>query len=214
MKLFVFDVETGGFKPEQHPVCEIAVVIIDLATLEKVDRYEAVVAPYKPLGNEPVYTSKALEINGLTMKKIEAGTPARTVAADLKALAKKHKVGREKPILCGHNIDGFDIGMLGALLESNGVSDANSLFSTSTADTLMFAKMIWPIMGSEETIVNRKLGTVCGKFDIELVDAHSAMPDTEANADMIIQIIKRMRSTGMVDLDNNSSEKSRVSFQF
>lgn len=215
MKLFVYDVETGGFSPDKHPVCEIAVVVVDLVTLEKVDTYEAVVAPYKPNGNEPEYTSKALEVNGLTMKKIEAGKPAKQVAKDVAALAKKHKTGREKVVLCGHNIDKFDNGMLGTLLMSNGVVDPDKLFSESTVDTLQYAKLIWPIMGTEETIVNRRLGTVCNQFNIELLDAHSAMPDTQANADLIISIIRRMRATGMMSSEElGTAQKGRTEFTF
>jgi len=195
--IIVFDLESGGFltKEHTHGLCEIAMIAIDANTLEELGRYEAIIAPYKTFSGElTTYTEGALAINGLTMAKIEAGKDPKLVAREIVAFAKEHKIGGRNgaPLLAGHNIRGFDLPYLTQFMEIH-AKDLYKSFSRDYIDTLMFTRLMWAEDGS---ILNHKLGTACSKAGVELEDAHRAMADTEANAELLKVFLKNMRGSG------------------
>lgn len=211
----VWDLETGGLKYDKHAVAEIAMIILDSQTLEEVDRYEAIIAPYKlPSGELVEYDQRALDYNGLTMRKIEAGEDARTVAKEIQALCKKHKIslrgGNGKIISAGHNIDKFDIPFLEYFLGIFKIKYTD-LFQTWCYDTLWMTRLRWPEDGS---ILNHQLGTACQEAGIELIDAHRAMNDVEANAKLLKFFISSMREKGNGVVVAQTEEKTRVRFKF
>ena len=207
--LIVYDVETGGFKASENPICEIALVVVDVQTLEIVEKYCKVVAPYTLSGGvAPIYTPGALKVNGLTMSKIEAGTPRNQVVDEIVAIAKKYSDRTSKPILVGHNIDKFDNDFLIELLQPAKLNVFGQIFSPMRYDTLGLSTFRW---ANGET-VDHKLGTVCSKIGVDLLDAHSALPDTEATAKLMIDFIKAMRGQGSSSVQEVQESKVRVGF--
>lgn len=232
----VFDLETGGLSESKNPVCEIAMLAIDGETLEERGRYEAIIAPYD---ESLIYDPKALQVNGLTMKKINGGKQAKDVIKDIVEFAKEHRVKSKKPILVGHNIgntyinvnklgkkmrgfindgeaskaakhlmssmkvEGFDIKFLSKFLMTFN-KDILSSFEAWNIDTLQMARTLW---FNESDVANYKLGTCCEKVGIRLSNAHSAMPDTEANAHLFVHFVKKMRGSGV---DNNLPNQEKI----
>lgn len=206
--IIVYDIETGGFSKEKNGLAEIAMIAIDIETLEELERYEAVIAPYDNTEGERVtYTPEALKINGLTMKQIENGKPAKEVVKEIIAFAKRHKRGSKKTMLCGHNIEKFDNPWLDYFFLCQ-KKDASAHFENWCIDSMWWASMKWP----NDTIVDHKLGTCCKELGIKLSNAHSAMPDTEANAKLVTAFIRSLRGDSVVVQEKK--ERTRTKFQF
>lgn len=211
--IVVWDIETGGFKKEENGLAEIALIVIDSETLEEKDRYETVIAPYElPSGQMSTYTSGALNVNGLTLKQIEGGKPAKQVAKELKAFCAKHKKtmrgGAGRLIPAGHNLVGFDIPWLEYFLDLFKVKYSD-LFNPLVMDTIMWTRLKWVKDGS---IANHKLGTACEMAGVQLVDAHRAMNDVEGNAELVRSFLRSLRQQGQVQ--QVAKTKAREKFKF
>ena len=238
--VIVWDIETGGFKKEEHGLVEIAMIVLDSETLEEKDRYEAIIAPYdiptprvndkkEPLdqGNNlcsetllpqaidiklSQYTSGAQAIHGITMKQINNGKDAKTVAREIKAFCLKHKKalrgGNGKVVSAGHNIVKFDIPYLTFFLNLFKIN-YKDLFNMLEIDTLLWTRMRWAVDGS---ISNHKLGTACQMAGIQLIDAHRAMADVEGNADLVRSFLRSLRQQGQVS--QQTKKKFRHNFKY
>lgn len=211
--ILVFDLETGGFKEGIHGVCEVALILVDFLTLKEIDRYEAIIQPYSDReGKEMEYTSGAFNANGLSMRKIQNGKPAKEVAEDIREFANRGKNKTMKPVLCGHNIDEFDIPHLSHFLDCFKIKIEDLFTSKETIDTLKWAKWKWK---HDPTMPKFNLGACCKKLGIRLVDAHSAMPDTEANMQLIVSMLQSLRGESQVEESLfEQKESSRVNFNF
>lgn len=208
--IVVYDLETGGFTAGVHGVCEIAMIALDIHTLEEIDRYESVIQPYQRLdGSSMEYTDGAFKVNGLSMKKIQNGKPAKEVVKDICDFLKSVKSKSKKPVLSGHNIDKFDNPHLADFFEQQKV-DILKFVEDDSIDTLKWARMKW-IADPEMTKFN--LGACCKKAGIRLLDAHSAMPDTEANAKLLVKMLTSLRGTGG-EVIEEKKERFRQSFEY
>jgi len=207
--IIVYDIETGGFSKEKNGLAEIAMIAIDIVTLEEVDRYEAIIAPYDNLEGERVtYTKDALAVNGLSMKQIESGKPAKEVIADMMAFAKKHKRASKKPMLCGHNIEKFDNPWIDYFFLCH-KKDASAHFESWCIDSMWWSALKWP----NDEIIDHKLGTCCEAVGIKLSNGHSAMPDTEANAKLVVSFIRSLRGESVV-IQQETKTRTRDNFIF
>ena len=210
--IIVYDIETGGFSREKNGLAEIAMIAIDIVTLEEVDRYEAVIAPYDNLeGIRVTYTSEALKVNGLTMKQIENGKPGKEVVAEMMAFAKKHKRASKKPMLCGHNIEKFDNPWIDYFFLCF-KKDASKHFENWCIDTMWWSALKWPLSGEGEEVLKPNLGTYGKEVGIKLSIAHSAMHDTEANAKLAVTFLKALRGDTVV-VEQEAKERTRTAFQ-
>lgn len=208
--IVVFDLETGGFKAGIHAVCEVALICLDSETLQEVDRYESLIQPYcDRSGKELEYTPGAFKANGLSMKKISKGKPASEVAADIVNFAKKSKSKSLKPVLCGHNIDSFDIPHLLHFLDCFKIKLESLFTDKETIDTLKWAKWKWKY---DPTMPSLRLGDCCKRMGIRLLDAHSAMPDTEANAKLAVSFLKSLRGGQIVEVEKKDKERTFFNF--
>lgn len=217
--IIVFDIETGGFLTDDHKygIAEIAMVAIDTETLKEIGRYEALIKPYKTHSGELTqYTDGAFAVNGLSMEKLETGKDALVVAKEIVKFANDVKVGGRngQAVLAGHNIDGFDLPYLGQFFELMKI-DASKNFSKNSIDTLLWSRLVWTKDGS---ILDHKLGTVCSAAGIELIDAHRAMVDVEATAELVKLFIGNMRGGGTSTEKKeelvSSGRKYRETFKF
>jgi len=212
--IVIWDIETGGFKKEENGLVEIAMIVIDSTTLEEIDRYEAIIAPYEQANGEmSTYTTGAEKIHGISMKQIENGRDAKEVAKEIKAFCLKYKKtmrgGAGKLIPSGHKHTEFDIPWLKIFLSLFKV-DFNELFNAMGLDTLLWTRLKW---GRDGSIANHKLETACQQSGIELIDAHRAMADTEANTELVRAFIRSLRMEGQKGQIITKS-KFRTSFSF
>jgi DNA polymerase III alpha subunit (gram-positive type) len=79
-------------------------------------------------------------------------------------------------------------------------------------DTLVLSKLTFGVTGEEKI----NLGAACELAKIKLTDAHGAMNDVEATADLFRFYMKKLRSKkGDISVDENKSRpKGREFFEF
>ena len=187
----VGDTETGGLPNKTRrafydvALCEVAFVVIDIVKMSVVDEYTTIVAPYKD-GLE--YNPQALSVNRLTMEQLQAGKPVQQVYRDLVKLFTKYRNSRAGTVLAGHNFLPFDMPFFVGMFEfcKDNVWD----YVTFVEDTM---KLGWYRATEQE---NYKLGTCCRLEGVELVDAHRALTDTRANAELLMKYIEYLRGNG------------------
>ena len=155
----IVDVETTGTNAEMADLVEVAAVRVKGGKVT--DRWSTFVNPGRPIfGNQ---------MHGITDKDVK-GAPSPAEAAK-KALA---FVG--DATLVGHSV-GFDIAFLEAAL-----GDGTRIEKGRYLDTLTLARDGYPDLPSYT------LGELSRFFGIELQQAHRALPDAEATAELLIAI--------------------------
>jgi len=207
--IVVFDTETGGFltKDHKHGLVEIAAIAIDVATLKEIGRYEAIIYPYKNSKGVMIeYTDSAYKVHGIKVEKMETdGIPLKEAMMGMVGLAEKAKRGSKKPILAGHNIRKFDIPMIKEMGFDICGMDLHKYFDKPILDSMEWAVYKWP--DDTKDITDHKLETCVDKIGEELIDAHRAMTDVEANVKLITSMIKSLRGSGEVNADNSKNPK-------
>lgn len=207
----VFDCETGGLDRKKNPILEIALVTLDGDTLEEIKRYETYVQVYDDL----IVEKEALAANGIKMRDVEQhGISKKQFCKDITAYFKGSMPGSHpslKPVVVGHNIP-FDIGFMDEAFKDEKVKFSD-LRAPIFHDTMLDAKRVF----TKSAKIN--LGTCCELAGIKLVNAHRAMPDVLATADLFRYFTKRIMndsSSKSVKVDKNEvpSSKSRTKFQF
>jgi polyribonucleotide nucleotidyltransferase len=158
-ELVVVDVETTGTNPEMADLVEIAAVRVRDGKVT--DRWSTFVDPGRPIfGNQ---------MHGITDADV-AGAPGPAEAAR-QALS---FVG--DATIVGHSV-GFDIAFLEAAL-----GDGTRIEKGRYLDTLTLAREGYPDLPSYT------LGELSRFFGIQLQQAHRALPDAEATAELLVAI--------------------------
>jgi len=186
----VHDCETGGLDFTKNPITQYACVILDPYTLKEVDRFETFVRPYDDLKIE----KDALEHTMVTMSDVKNGISRKKLYKTLKALWSKYQAnGKYKDanrlISVGHNIP-FDHGFLEYVFQSQEDSIWEYLHP-NFIDTYPLGKLTWGLKGDEKL----RLSDCIANAKLKINDAHGAMNDVEANADLLRWFMKKLRST-------------------
>jgi len=198
------DTETGGLSPEKNPMLEIAMVAMN-HELEDIGEYSSLIKPYD---SNLVTQPQALQANGISLEQLQDAPDSLTVAKEIADFLKKRKVGSQKPVLCGHNIDKFDIPFISNFLRFHKIKLEDLVNTDMTIDTMWWCRMKW----TESP--NYKLGTCVQRLGIELVNAHRALADTKANHQMVRHFLKSIRGEEIAKESSNSTPKGfRESFQ-
>lgn len=186
----VFDCETGGLYEDKNPITQYAAVILDGSTLKEIDRWETFVKPYADL----VIEQEALDRTMVSMSDINKGMSVKefiSTATEFwethRAKSKKKEMGRLVPV--GHNIP-FDNRMLNWALNYMKKDSVEFWMYPNFIDTWPLAKLAWGINGDEKI----NLGASCEKAKIRLTDAHGAMNDVEATADLLRWYMRKLRA--------------------
>ncbi|MDH4143181.1 MAG: polyribonucleotide nucleotidyltransferase, partial [Chloroflexota bacterium] len=153
----VVDVETTGTDPKMADLVEIAAVKVKGGKIT--DRWSTLVNPGRPIvGNQ---------VHGITDKDVaKAPSPAEAAKKALEFVGGS--------VVVGHSV-GFDLGFIEAAL-----ADGTHFEPGSYLDTLTIAREGYP------DLENYKLPTLSNFFGIELSQAHRALPDAEATANLLI----------------------------
>lgn len=201
----VFDCETGGLDETKNPITQYACIVLDGQTLKEVDRWETYVKPYGDLEIE----KQALEHTMVTMSDIRKGLDVKAFVATMtefwetnRVKAKIRDMGRLIPV--GHNVT-FDIRFLNYVLDFCGKPDITEWMYPNFIDTFPMAKMAFGIKGDEKL----NLGACCERAKIKLTDAHGAMNDVEATADLFRWFTKKLRSKSGSGADGASGGRKR-----
>lgn len=186
----VFDCETGGLYEDKNPITQYAAVVLDGSTLKEIDRWETFVKPYDDL----VIEQDALDRTMVSMSDINKGVSVKefiSTATEFwethRAKSKKKEMGRLVPV--GHNVT-FDIRFLNYALSLQKKDDVEFWMYPNIIDTFSLAKLAWGINGDEKI----NLGASCERAKIRLTDAHGAMNDVEATADLLRWYMRKLRA--------------------
>ena len=208
----VFDCETGGLDETKNPITQYAAVILDGKTLKEKDRFETFIKPYNDLTIE----KQALEHTMVTMSDINAGINlgqfVKTVTTwweSHRAKAKVKEMGRLVPV--GHNVT-FDLRFINYALALEGAETTEEWMYPNLIDTFSLGKMAFGIEGDEKL----NLGACCERAKIKLTDAHGAMNDVEATAELFRWYMKKMRAKkgSRESADDNARARGQEFFEF
>lgn len=207
----VFDCETGGLSHTENPITEFAAIILEPYKLKEVARWSTFVKPYNNLKIE----AESIKRTMVSMSDIKNGMDIKDFNKELKAFLKDNNVktkykdaGRLVPV--GHNVK-FDIGFCNYALALSSIS-WNEFVYENSLDTEVLSKMAWGLTGDEKL----KLGFCCERAKISLTDAHGAMNDTEATADLFRFFCKRLRNEKIGATATSKKERTKDSnfFEF
>jgi len=207
-KFISCDFETGGLPNSTMrafydiPITEIALVSIseDLK-IEKSDSW--LVKPYK----EGLEYSKGAEIaSGISKQMVEEqGENLEEVFKKILLFFKDCKTDSRLPVIFGHNFIKFDSAFMVNMFEYF-KTDITKYLNPEAEDTLKWSRFMW------KESVNYKLGTCCQNAGITLQDAHRAMSDTQATAELFIYFMKNLRGENF-NKKEIGTKKFRESFE-
>lgn len=201
----VFDCETGGLDETKNPITQYACVVLDGRTLKEIDRWETYVKPYGGLTIE----KQVIEHTMVTMSDVNKGMDIKAFVATATEFWENHRIkaktremGRLVPV--GHNIP-FDIRFLNFALSLEKKANITEWMYPNFIDTYPLAKMTWGISGDEKL----NLGASCENAKVKLVNAHGAMNDVEATADLLRFFVKKLRAKRGSQSETSSGDRPR-----
>jgi len=185
----VYDCETGGLEETENPITQFACQVLDFKTLKVVDQWETFVKPYEGLK----ITQKSLDKTMVSMSDINSGITVKQFDETFSQFFKMHNAsgnsserGRLVPV--GHNV-GFDNGFLSYALNLHKLNLYSFIYEEAI-DTMKLSKAVWCLTGEEKINLN----ACCEFAGIKLTDAHGAMNDVMATAELFRYFVKKMRS--------------------
>ncbi len=159
----IVDVETTGTNPEMADLVEVAAVRVKGGKVA--DRWSTLVNPGRPIFGH--------QMHGITDKDVKgAPSPAEAARTALDFVG--------EATIVGHSV-GFDIGFLEAAL-----GDGTRIEKGRYLDTLTLTRDGYPDLPSYT------LGELAKFFGVELKQAHRALPDAEATAELLVTIAKEL----------------------
>lgn len=185
----VIDVETTGLLDESKAeVVEVGCLVLDCDDLSEVGRFQSLVRPRNLDCNKPIpkWAAGAFKKHKITLDELNNAPDAEEVCNKLIGLFKG------KPILVGHNLYGFDIFMLQRLFGSCDLNIDDYTWGPSI-DTYTLAYLTYR---ENRNVKNYKLDTLCNLMDISLKNAHRAMVDVDATAEVFKRFVSAMRVIG------------------
>lgn len=157
----VFDIETTGLEVSRCEIIEIGAVKLHQG--RKIETFETFVKPTTSIPDEIV------NLTHITDDMVKDAPPIKSVIADF------YKFCYGTTIIA-YNID-FDYKFISQFGKNNGF-----LFDMKQIDALYLARAFIP------GLKNFKLSTVCKKLGVSLENAHRAVHDAMATADVVIKL--------------------------
>jgi len=203
-----FDIETGGLDENKNPITEFAMIVYNCETFEEKFRFETFVKPYDNL----LLEEAALKHTGINREMLKDGIEIEELVNLLVEVFKTFTYGsarfKYKPVMVGHNISKFDIPFLEYAFNRQKMN-LHEFIEHYKEDTLFLGRTKW--VGKMNKF---NLGACCKAAGIELVDAHRAMNDVEANKQLHEYLVKTLRQSGNFIASQNNEERTRKTFQF
>ena len=110
------DTETNGLNSQIHRIVEIAIKLVDLASGELKEEYQAVIA--QPIESWEKSDPESLRINGFTWQEVSKGKSPSHVAQDIINCFARHGVQRKKAVFICQN-PSFDRVFFSSLIDPN-----------------------------------------------------------------------------------------------
>jgi len=190
MKIFYFDVETGGLDCKVNPLLTLS-GIIEIDGEVK----ETITLKIKPFKGD-LLADEALKINGLTMEEIKTFDEPLIAKKKLEDLFskyvdkyKKNKTSEDKLIPAGYNVL-FDIQFLETFWKKCGDNYFGSFIDyhkLDIASIVLFLKMhkVLDFPGYKLATISQALGII--------IKAHDATSDIEATREIAYKLIDKIK---------------------
>lgn len=186
MHALVFDTETGGLDPQEHSLLTAYFCILDLKEWKILDELDL---KLKPEDGNFIITPKAMEINGIDLKKHkEEAITYKEGNKLLKSFLKKNKIKgkRNHFIPLGQNI-GFDINFLKAQVITDEEWKKSGIYygQLDTKALVDFLK----IVGIFPDYMKTNLGAIIDYLGLPKRDAHVAKDDVLMTIDVFRALV-------------------------
>lgn len=190
------DTESGGLDSRKHKFLEIGASVYD-ENGTKVDEFHQLL----PMDQVPgTVTMMALKINKYLSREEFAKQPAHDVAKSFAAwtvsVSEKYK-----PTLVGQNI-GHDIKFINQFMEHFGYEGWSELFSYHVMDTCQLGLILKQV--GLIKVERYSLKNLCEALGIELNNAHTAVADSNATAQVWFKGMKLLKDAVAKSLPNNT----------
>ncbi len=173
----IVDLETTGLEPNLDSIVEIAAVKV--VNGEVVDEKTHLVNPHIFIPQETT------DITGITTEML-AGAP------EFKELIDEYlDFFGDEGVFVAHNVE-FDYGFFNSHLRRMGRSELNNPYLC----TFKLAKTVHP------NLPRYGLGTLAETFKIDLPQAHRAIHDARATAELFLKFTKALEAGGLKELKN------------
>lgn len=174
----VFDVETTGFSSRNDKIIEIGAVKIENKKI--VDSFNTLINPSRPISQE------ITDLTGIDDSMLIGQPKFEEICDEFANFI-------DGAILVAHNA-AFDIGFLKTNLEKNGKK-----FDKAYIDTLELSRILYP------NVRSHALGKIAKRLGISLENAHRAVDDARATAEVFMEFTK--------DILDENIEKSITNIQ-
>jgi DNA polymerase-3 subunit epsilon len=172
----VVDVETSGLNPRRHRLLQVGVVVVD-GEGTVLDRWSSIVAPR----SRWFFRVGPTHIHGITRARARTGEPLPTVLERLRQSLTEAR-------FVGHNA-AFDVAFL---RRAAGRADV-ALTIDAPVCTLALSRRLDP-----ERQLRHRLGDLCERYDVQLVQPHDALADATATAAVLPHLLQ---ANGITSLD-------------
>ena len=173
-----------------------------IVVLENSEKYGDITKLYF----DKTYNPEALNVTHMTRDMlVNEGIDIAEAVEKVADIFKRYTIGNAKPILAGHNIKKFDNPFLEKFLLRGNYDLSKMISETQMIDTLEWARLRWFDAPSFS------LGVCVNSVGLTLKEAHRALPDTEANAQLLIKMLKGLRGEGQSE---KKYEKRKYKFNF
>lgn len=193
--LLVLDVETTGLKPDYHEVVQLAAIVYDPVTLERVSAEEGgeFDSLLRPLHEDRI-DEGALRVNKLTREQLREAPHPEAVWLSFLAFIKRHNVKGgpfSAPMACGKNIRRFDLPFLYNLsAKYSPKGEKQTLFHREQIDLEDIIRQ-WFWWNAE--LPSMSLDTLRTYFGMSTASSHTARGDVIQTGEMIAYFMRLTR---------------------
>lgn len=171
----VVDLETTGLEPKLDRIIEIAAVRV---------RNGEIVGTWDSLVNPGIFIpQESTAITGITTEMVKDAPPLEAIMDDFLAFL------GEGTVFVAHNVD-FDREFVNQALLRMG----RPVLTHPYACTFKLAKQVHP------NISSYALGALCQWFKVDLPQAHRALDDARATAELLTKFLRVLQNGGLRDL--------------
>ncbi|MNK58676.1 DNA polymerase III subunit epsilon [compost metagenome] len=171
--IFLFDLETTGFKPGFHDAIQVAALLVT-PDLQEVEAFESLIRPIRPQNA----SAEAMAVHKKSMSQLMAAPTQQEVMATLREGAALAGI----PYVAGFNVD-FDLRFLAAMEDSTGIRIARKPEPLDARQIYLNAK------GLSKYTKGTKLTNLCALYGIETDGAHDALADVR----MTLKLLQALR---------------------
>ena len=169
------DIETGGFNPNNNPICEIGMVIFNDNNVV-LCQYNALIKPYNTLDSLLIYEPRAMEVNGLDEDVLmNHGIDIEDAMIQFCELLILFDVKN----LLGHNFNKFDWPFLKKSIHDNAYRYTPIIGRIPIIDTLEIAN-------KDNRYRKLSLKAICEKDDINYSGSHRALEDATSTMEWYV----------------------------